>query len=71
MKSLPLPHTTTTEFEFCLGHFFWRCWGQATLHDLCDLSSPPGMQPVPSAVKAQSPDRWTAREFPCLSHFQY
>ena len=28
------------------------------------LVSPPGIEPGPSAVRAQSPNHWTAREFP-------
>ena len=32
---------------------------------LWDLASyPPGIEPMPSAVKTQSPNHWTAREFP-------
>ena len=30
------------------------------------LVSQPGMEPVPSAVKARSPNHWTARYFPVL-----
>ena len=29
-----------------------------------DLSSPPMMEPTCSALKTQSPNHWTAREFP-------
>ena len=29
-----------------------------------DLSSRPGIEPVPPAVEVQSPNHWTAREFP-------
>ena len=36
--------------------------GRATW--LWDLNSQPGIEPAPSAVKAQSPNHWTAREFP-------
>ena len=31
---------------------------------LRDLSSPPGIEPRPPAVEAQSPNHWTAREHP-------
>ena len=34
---------------------------------LRDLSSQPGIEPGPAAVKAQSPKRWTAREFPIVN----
>ena len=38
----------------------------AALHSLaCGISVPqPGTEPAPSAVKARSPNHWTAREFP-------
>ena len=29
----------------------------------------PGIEPVPPAVEAQSPNHWTAREFPLLPSF--
>ena len=32
--------------------------------DFQDLSSQPGMEPMPSAVEAWSPNHWTAREVP-------
>ena len=28
-----------------------------------DINSPPGIEPVPPAVDAQSPNYWTSREF--------
>ena len=34
-------------------------------HTACRILVPrPGIEPVPSAVKALSPNHWTAREFP-------
>ena len=43
--------------------------GQAALHGLQDLSSRPGVDPGPWAVKARSPNRWTTREFPAKTCF--
>ena len=40
--------------------FYWP-------HGLWDLSSKSGIAPGPSAMKAQSPNHWTFREFPHLS----
>ena len=34
------------------------------LHGLWDLSSPRGIEPGPSAVKAWSPPHWIVRGFP-------
>ena len=31
-----------------------------------DLSSPPGIEPAPPAVKAGSLNPWTVKEVPCL-----
>ena len=33
-------------------------------HSLWDFSSPTRIEPGPSAVKVQSPNHWTTREFP-------
>ena len=33
-------------------------------HSLWDLRFQPGIEPGPMALKAQSPNQWTAREFP-------
>ena len=39
--------------------FFWLC------HTACGiLVLRPGIEPAPSAVKARSPNHWTARKFP-------
>ena len=39
--------------------FFWLCCLA------CGILVPgPGIEPAPSAVKAQSPNHWTTREFP-------
>ena len=35
----------------------------------CGILVSPGIEPVPPAVKAQSPNHWTAREFPIM-HFK-
>ena len=43
----------------CFGGVFWpRCVACRI------LVPPPGMEPVPPAVEAQSPNHWTAREVP-------
>ena len=43
--------------------FFWPC------PMACRILVPrSGIEPKPSAVKAQSPNHWTAREFPRLLH---
>ena len=43
----------------------------AVLRGMQDLSSPqPGIEPVPPAVEAWSPNHWTAREFPCILLFK-
>ena len=40
----------------------------ATPGGACRILIPPsGMEPVPPAVRAQSPNHWTAREFPRVS----
>ena len=40
-------------------YFFWPNYAA------CGILVPqPGIEPRPSAVKAQSPNHWTAREFP-------
>ena len=51
------PRQEEIKFFFGLCRFFW------THHVACrDLSSP-GIEHVPSTVKAQSPNHWTARKF--------
>ena len=41
--------------------FFWPC------RMACGISVPqPGIKPGPSAVRARSPNHWTAREFPYI-----
>lgn len=48
----------------------WFCWWLffvfffATLCGMPDLSSLKGMEPMPTAVEAQSPNHWTARQVP-------
>ncbi|XP_054940556.1 nuclear factor 1 A-type isoform X11 [Physeter macrocephalus] len=40
-------------------------------HAACGiLVPPPGIEPWPSSVKAQSPNHWTAREFPTRNYFR-
>ena len=34
----------------------------ATPHGTCDLSSQPGIEPVPTTLESQSLNHWTARE---------
>ena len=46
--------------------FFWPYW------EACGILVPwPGIEPGPSAVKAQSPKHWTTREFPETFIFLY
>ena len=48
-----------TYIHLIIFFFFWSC-GEA-----CRILVPrPGIEPVPSAVKALSPNHWTARKFP-------
>jgi len=42
-----------------LSVFVWR-----GAHDLWDFSFQPGIELGPLAVRVQSPNHWTAREFP-------
>ena len=51
---------------FCLAFVFWGVYLAAPCR-LWDLSSPTRDHPTTSAVKAQSPNRWTAREFPVVA----
>ena len=44
-----------------LFFFFLGCTTPFAVHGLQDLSS--GVEPRPTAVKARSPNHWTAREF--------
>ena len=50
---------------FYIDQFFFFL---TTPHSLWDLSSPTRDEPGHSAVKAQSPNQWTAREFPILTN---
>ena len=55
----PTPTSSTSRYSFFLTFFFWLH------HAACGiLVPPPGIEPGPSAVKALSPNHWTAREFP-------
>ena len=48
-----------------LGSSFLVFWGFLAMPcGLQDLSPQPGIEPLPSTVKAQSPNHWIAREFP-------
>ena len=48
-----------------LSGFFWP---RSTA---CGILVPrPGMEPMPPAVEAQSPNHWTTREFPLFITFQ-
>ena len=68
----PLEKEMATHFSqySCLGSpmeiylpfkpYFWPCH--------CGILIPwPGIEPMPSAVKVQNPNHWTAREFPILT----
>ena len=49
---------------FCLWFFWLPC-------KACGILVPrPGIEPGPSAVKAPSPNHWTAREFPIFLIFK-
>ena len=52
-------------FIFLLLFFFCFLLFLAVLCGLWDLVSPPDIEPGPPAVKALSPNYWTARELPC------
>ena len=40
-------------------------------HEVCRILVPrPGIEPWPLAVKAPSPNHWTAREFPIIKYFK-
>ena len=58
----------STPWELCLFHFFVSFFHFffffATLHSVWDLNSPTRDQTWDPSVKAPSPNRWTAREFP-------
>ena len=50
---------TVYKLYFNIPGFFWLC------RKACGILVPrPGIEPGPSAVKARSPNHWTAREFP-------
>ena len=51
------------KFYFIIIIFWSHCaaWGI--------LVPQPGIEPVAPAVEAQSPNHWTAREFPTGTHF--
>ena len=63
----------------CISALFLFCfvfWGfvlfLAAPHGLRDLSSltrGPGIEPMPPAVEARSPNHWSAREFPLYFYF--
>ena len=51
-------------YKVVLGFFLWPC------HTACEILVPqPGFKPVSPAVKTQSSNHWTAREFCCLFFF--
>lgn len=52
----------TIQFFF----FFFFCLHLVTYRTLV---SPPGMEARPTAMKAQSPNSWSAREFPLIIQF--
>ena len=41
----------------------------AVPHSMWDLSSPPGIKPLPPEVEVRSPNHWTIREVPYLRFF--
>ena len=51
-------------FSFCTDLFFFFLWGGACLAACGILVPQPGIEPGPLALRAQSPNHWTAREFP-------
>ena len=51
-------------------HFLLFVWVSWPIHAACKiLLPPPGIEPVPSAVKVQSSNHWTTREFPPIFFF--
>ena len=54
---LPLDHQESPQ-PFIFIYFTTPCGMQ-------DLSSGPGIKPVPPAVEVQSPNHWTSRKMPC------
>ena len=68
MKWLLMVEEINTAYEaFFFFFFFFSFFGLAA----CGILVPwPGTEPGPSAVKAPSPDHWTAREFPYEAFFQ-
>ena len=51
-------------FVFCSFGFFWPCLLACRI-----LVPQSGIEPGPRAVKAQSPNHWTTREFPYFALF--
>ena len=50
------------DFLFCFGFCFSFSWPRCAACGI--LVTQPGVEPGPSALKAWSPNHWTAREFP-------
>ena len=59
LLSEPLPLLGDGVLSFFFFFFLWRRCEACGI-----LVPPPGIEPGPSAVKAWSPNRWPAREFP-------
>ena len=59
MEILPLMWKCNP-FKFFLVFFFL-----AMVHGFCDLNSLTRIELGPSAMRVQSPNHWTTREFPC------
>ena len=63
-KTCRLIFATALFFKFLFIYLFWLCL------TACEILIPrPGIEPGPSAVKVQSPNHWTAREYPATALF--
>ena len=66
LSSYAFPLKPKTIKCFVSGFFYFVCFfpSLTTLHSLWDLSSPTKdwIEPIPSAMKAWSPNHWTSRE---------
>ena len=56
----------TVWFYLFICLFVYLLAAPSCLWDLCSPTRGPGIEPNPLAVKAPSPNHWTAREFPTL-----
>ena len=57
--------STVVSLFFSFFFFLWPCHVEGGI-----LAPRPGIEPVPPAVEAWSPNHWTAREVPVVSQLQ-